>query len=141
VIERVKELYPSLEIKGLGDRLDIVVLEYREIEVEKAWADHAVSYLIAEQICTVDLTAWRRCASPGESCALRCERSRRCGKSETAEVEVVTNITRIRGFAPWRYIREIPCVSTVKSEGIGRNYRSKRLAALSRKDTSNFPST
>ena len=48
VIEHVKELCPNLDIEVFGDRFDIVVLENREIEVKKAWPDHAISSHVAQ---------------------------------------------------------------------------------------------
>ena len=50
VIEDIKELKPKLNVETLGDLLDIVVFEQREIEIGQTWPDHTIARDISEQV-------------------------------------------------------------------------------------------
>src|SRR5579872_819474 len=110
VVEYIKEFRPNLDVEVLGDAPDVVVLEDREIEVVKAWPDHAVASHIAHQILTIYLTVrrWRRSTRKRIGSALRGQGNGRCWKSEAPKVDVVAGIAWTHRCATRRHVRKSP---------------------------------
>src|ERR1700716_3372464 len=48
MVHNVKELGPELNIETSRACFDVVVLKYREIDVDQAWPDHGVPAVIAK---------------------------------------------------------------------------------------------
>src|SRR6202051_551840 len=141
VIENIKELRTELNVEILGDLLDIVVLEQREIEIERTWSDHAIAPDIGEQVLTGS-----GCRRKGRTLRLQGSRGacRKRWKSKAVELDIVVGITRIDGcLAPGcsELIRESPWVKAICAERIATNDRRKWLAGLGREDAAQFPST
>jgi len=52
VIQDVKELGPELDVEGLRDSSDVVVLNHGEINVEQPWSNDCVAPQVAEEVET-----------------------------------------------------------------------------------------
>ena len=89
----VKKLAPNLNIDISRARFDVVVLEYREVDVDQAWADHGVSAIIAEQVhaCSRDKSAF----SIRSGLAHVGERSRRHRVTEAVQLDVISDTAGI----------------------------------------------
>jgi len=49
VIEDIEELCPELRVEGVGDFLDVIILEHGKIKIQKAWPNERVPPQVATQ--------------------------------------------------------------------------------------------
>ena len=97
MVQDVKELSAELNVERFRDFFDVGVFDRREIEVDQAGPDYAVSPGIAKKI---HAGVWNRDWIPigilsDSGLAHRRERSGHNRNAETAELQVVVNIAGV----------------------------------------------
>ena len=93
MVQDIKELGSKLNIDISRVCFDVIVLEYRHVDVDQAWPHHGVPAAIAEQVHAgsgnrVALSIKSRLAHAGERSG--CNRG-----TEAAQLEIVSHVARI----------------------------------------------
>ena len=88
MVQNVKEFGPELNVDVPRICFDLIVLEYRHVDVDQAWPDHGVPAAIAEQVHAgsgnrVALSIKSRLAHAGE-------RGRSNRRTEATQLEIVS---------------------------------------------------